>query len=322
MADTQSWNAGYRACGESSGYQLTTNLSGCSMSNPYLRRYCHDCNPNCTRRLGLLSEVDQWATLSPCDPALPVVLSNIGGLQWNVAGHAADVETMSDEVTLVWDNRATYPPGNQSPVAVKPNDIFPEMREMGRPRRTTIPDIRRRLGLASDTRLWLAPGAFDNVIEWMWYYKQFVLDTVEANRFDTLVSPDFSVYGTQCPLQWRISGKRSLIMYEEFSHVCTSPVVTISVPNSFFAEQWAGWFRKNSEVNAVCINAQLWIDDRLFDCMFRLVESFRDMVGRDLHYVIAGPTAEQRIERVRAAFPRSTILSSLWYNRGSLDSAA
>lgn len=315
MAHTQSWNSGYSDSLVRAAGQLHLRCATCTLENAYLNRYCGDCNPMCALLQGRVGVGDVHVGLSPTHPTLPQALANIGGLQWNVPGRSADCSQMAREVNLVWDDRYSIPPGDHLALAIRPRDIFPRMREDGGPSRSSIPDIRNRLRLSPETPLWLAPGAYDNVIEWMYRHPSYVLDTLQANQFEVLIPSDFSVAGEQCPMNWRIGGKRALIMYAEFSRICGSTAVTISIPNDCFAEEWASWFREYPSANCACINAQLWRSPRTFETMFALIERFRVLVGRELHYIIAGPTGDDKIARVRDALPSCTIVSSLHYNR-------
>jgi hypothetical protein len=315
MAHMQSWNSGYSDSRVRSGGQLHLHCATCTLEDSYLHRHCGDCNPMCALLQGRDDIGSVHVGLSPNHSALPEALANIGGLQWNISGRSADCSHMAEEVNLVWDNASTIPPGDHLALAIRPRDLFPAMREDGGPSRSSIPDIRNRLRLSPETTLWLAPGAHDNVIEWMYTHPDYVLDTLRANQFEVLVPSDFSVAGEQCPVNWRISGKRALMMHAELSRICRSTAVTISIPNSFFAREWALWFREYPSANCACINAQLWGSQRTFETMFAQVELFRDLVGRDLHYIIAGPTADHKIAKVRDALPSCTIVSSLYYNR-------
>ena len=315
MAELQSWKYGFNSYGNKPDSQLNLNYTDCCMSDPYLIRNCGGCNPECSFLLGKATSCDADLGISPVYPKFGDALANIGGLQWdNIQGRAVDTTSFPSEINLVWNNRATIPPEIKQPLAISPKEVFPSHNIVKGLGCIPVVDVRKKLGLPDTTRLWLSSGAIDPIIDWMWTNPVEVINAININRLEVLISPDFSTYGEQCPVSWRVSGKKSLILYSEWAQLFPASILTISMPNLFFVEQWAEWFNKNITTNCVSVNAQTWKSEKLFDSMFDLVGEFRSLVNRELHYIVSGPTTIVRIEKVRSILPNVTIVSSLHYN--------
>lgn len=306
MTPAQSWQFGYRSCEVDPQYQLCLNYSTCALTDEYLVANCGGCNPGCD---------PSKAWITPAVHCLPSFLSDIGGLQFDRDGQATGISAFPDAVTLVWRNRATLPLDVAGPLAISPSLVFRVRTTSAGLRCTPNPDVRRSLGISDDARLWLAPGARDNTLEWMWENPDTVTDLLAANRFDLLISPDFSVYGNDCPLTWRVNGKRALVEYSEWLGLGIPCVPTVSIPNEFFATQWAEWIYRNPAVNCLAVNAQMWRDPVEFESMLDLLKCFSGMLDRELHFIVCGPVKPARIAMVKRALKSCTILSSAWYNR-------
>jgi len=318
----QSWKSGYEATGAKMGYQLCASFSTCSLADAYLSKHCGVCNPNCALATGKSVLGDTKVGISPSDPNLVDVLANIGGLQWSVPGFAVDTAWMPKEVNLIWDNKATVPPADGFPVAISAEQLFPVTEVDGRLHCRPVADVRNRLGISPESRIWLVSGAPDRVIEWMWVNPSTTTSVLGHTRLELIMSPHVSMYGTQCPLHWRVSGKRTLIMYSEYRSVCAYSVPTISIPSVSFAEHWEGWLQENPAINCICVNTQTWKSNSQFYPMVKLLAWFASRVRTDMHYIITGPVTPDRIELVRDVLPSCTIVSSFHYNRGRLGKAA
>lgn len=305
MIRTRSWLFGYRATRLHAASQHGLPRPECTQPDPYLRTHCGGCNPGCD----LLG-----AGVTPDSPGLPWIFAHICGLSFDVQGLAIDNRVLPPDVTLIWDNHDTIPPLYTCPLAIKPELVFPVRHGKHGVACRPVLDVRQKLGLRKDARLWLTGNSEDEVLEWMWANPGEVRRAHKANRFELIMSADHSVYGDRCPIEWRVNMKRSLISYSELHAVCKAPVPTISIPNEFFAECWAEWLARNPLVNCVAVNAQMWRQEQEFEAMFPLVAYLRDLVKRDLHYIVCGPVASDRRSLVRASLPHSTIVSSDWFN--------
>ena len=175
--------------------------------------------------------------------------------------------------------------------------------------------VRRALGLAKDTRIWLHPGAFDDAIQWVWDNRDVAGEAIAANKFELVMSPDYSAWGVECPLTWAINAKRSLVTAARFSRVCRKSVVTLTVPNEYFAERWIAWLKEHDQVNCVAVNAQLWRGWEEFSTMLALTGRVARGVPRDVHFIVCGPTTAERMAFVAGTLPSHTIVSSDWFNR-------
>jgi hypothetical protein len=302
-----SWQYGFEACGAATKHQLCLRLSTCSLDGAYLARHCGGCNPGC--------DLDN-AGITPADLHLDEILRNVGGLAFDIRGFACATRRIPDLVPLVWDNRRTVPEGFPGPLAVSPQRVFPVRYVQGHLHCTPDFSVRRTLYLPDKVPLWLSPGAPDEVLEWMWENPDQTRAAVASNGFAGIASPHFSVYGDQCPLTWCLNMKRMLVVYSELREASPTVVATVTIPNEFFAEHWAGWVADNPAVNVLAVNTQMWRDAQQFNRMLSLFVRFASMVSTDVHYVVFGPSTEERVALVRENLPRCTIVSSYVYNQG------
>lgn len=311
MSREYSWEHGYEALGASTSKQLALKFAPCSCSREDLRPYCGGCNPVCSPQPG---------ELTPMSAELSRAIREINGLRFNVAGQPGPTAALPRMVPLVWGHPGSVPGTVHGPLAVRLRDIFPGP-ERGRPC-SPAADIRKRLHLPAGCRLWLSPGAPDPTIDWLWANADRAIEVLRQNRLELAASPDFSVYGRQCPVTWAVNMKRSLITYAELATVCGFPVPTVSVPSGFFARRWADWLERNSMVDVVAVNAQMWRQAHTFSTMVGLLAALDQLVHRPLHFIVVGPTAPDRIARVQSALASCTVVSTYHFNRPRLPRAA
>ena len=195
MHQPPSWRYGYEASGAAACYQLCLRHSRCRLDDPGLAEHCGGCNPACNA---------DNPGITPADPDLDEILQNVGGLAFDIRGFACPARQIPRLVPLVWDNRQTMPDDLTSGLAVSPERVF-RVREVRRRVHCTLDlSVRGTLRLPDNVPLWLAPGAPDEVLEWMWENPVETRSALASHRVAGMGAPHFSVDGDLCPLTWRV----------------------------------------------------------------------------------------------------------------------
>jgi|GEM_PF-4801052 len=302
------------------GYELTGETDGqrrllcgpCDIEQDgYLARFCGSCSADCGATY--VDEPGIWDLVTPLNPQIPELLRGVGGLDLTTPGTSVDLTGLPSSVDLVTPNRRSVAEG-QPVYAVSPAALF--RRRLGRngATLTVVRDVRRRLGLDSTAKLLLTGNALDELLQWWWYNSPVAVEAVRANRFDWVLSPNYSVYGVRCPLEWAYNLKRSILGCAYLRDAGQNAVPTLMLPNRFFRLRVEEWLWDNPQVNCIATNLQMMQDDGEFQAALDGVARLDEDLGHRIHFIITGPTTQERIALVRRQLAHVTVVSSATLN--------
>jgi hypothetical protein len=280
-------------------------------NNTYLARHCGTCNRLCNVQLADCSSLD---ALTPFSNYLNAVLTDVGGLGFDIAGPTTNTSRLPSRVPLIWDCRNAVP--SAEPIyAISLETLFRPKRKNGVVRVYPNRDIRRCLGLPAETRLFLTGSSQDDLLVWIWDHKGIATETMSANCFEYIATPNFSAYGTKCPVEWSYNQKRSLVFLDYIRDITPNPIATLTLQSEVLFNRVVDWLKANPQVSSIAVNFQMMKDDREFKLAVHNVQSLQQLVGRTLHVIVTGPTTESKINYIVNTLGSATVISSFYYNR-------
>jgi len=314
MNPLRQWPYGCNLLYADEGQGVLPLHSCCLESNPYVQANCGTCNPRC--EVPFNPGFGEGSALTPESEGLDRALAEIQGLSFTSTGFRTDTGRLPDLVPLVWRDRRTLPPG-RAIYAVSLSTLLNPC-ESGREIRACYPrmDLRRTVHLPENASLLLTGNAKDNLLEWVWLNRAGVLDTIAANRFEYVTTPNYSVYGNKCSLEWAYNLKRAMFFLPLLKQVAPNPILTVSLPSEAIFDRYVDWLIRNPDVNCVALNLQM-LRRRSNELQAELDKgaALQERIGRALHYIVAGPSTSTRIEMVHVTLSKVTIVSSFHYNR-------
>lgn len=305
------------------GYELSAKTNGqrrllcgsCDIEDDeYLVRFCGSCSAHC--EAAYVDADKSWGLLTPKHPLMNDLIYEVGGLGFTIPGASCDVTGLQGQIDLVTTDRRSVAAG-QPVYAVSPSVLFRRRATRRGYMWAACGDVRRRLGLEPSARLVLTGNAQDDLLQWWWENPLVAANAVRANGFDWVLSPNYSIYGDRCPLEWSYNLKRSLVCYASLVDAGHNAAATLMVPNGFFRSRVQKWLEDNPQVNCIAVNLQMMRDSREFHAALDAVSQLDEALHHRVHFIITGPTKTERIALVRQQLARVSVISSATLNSPS-----
>jgi hypothetical protein len=200
----------------------------------------------------------------------------------------------------------------RSPWVALPLDRVLSRRKRSAPVVSSPAELRRRFGLAPDTKLLLLGTGEDHPIEqyWKWHTKFALAEALGRLGWDAAVVPNYSFFVDDPRIQHLHNRKRSLICGEEWSRngIPTIPYLLALTPGDY--TYWHGFLEAHPEVTMLAKEFQTglgnWARGTLaLDAIARL----QDNLKRPFHFVAVG--GAQYREKFRNLFDSSTLVDSV-----------
>jgi hypothetical protein len=173
-------------------------------------------------------------------------------------------------------------------------------------------ELRRRFGLAPDTKLLLLGTGEDHPIEqyWKWHTKVGLAEALGRLGWSAAVVPNYSFFVDDPRIQQLHNRKRSLICGEEWSRNGMAPIPYLLALTPGDYVYWRAFLEAHPEVTMIAKEFQTGLGNwergsRALDAIGRL----QDHLKRPFHFVAVG--GAQYREKFRSLFDSSTLVDSV-----------
>lgn len=172
-----------------------------------------------------------------------------------------------------------------------------------------VADVRARLGAPPDAKIMLLAYGRDGLLENLWQNRRCVLRDLARAGFDLATSINYSIWDMHPHAEKIFNVKRSLVIYQEMQEFGLTVVPHIYWYSGKSLWMWVEWLRANPAVTMVAIDLQtLKVPD--WPGYMAELREFVAAVGRQLHYVITGPQAVDRIVELKSMLGSMTLTNS------------
>jgi hypothetical protein len=173
-------------------------------------------------------------------------------------------------------------------------------------------DLKRTLGLPSETRLVLLLFDKDKILERVFREARSMIPALASAGYDLIVAPSFSCWAPRPRSDHMFSLKRSLWVYGALQSHGAAAVPRVGWVTKNDATRMAEWVTHNDVVDLVGVDLMTYKSTRQWAEQVHLLQQFDIDTGRRLRYIINGPASEVRfVDLYRVVEPERLTVTNL-----------
>lgn len=255
----------------------------------------------------LFKGTKQYEVISEDHPALPGWLADVGGVLFDdvKARPVPDFNFPKFLPAVKIGSRKYFAEESYPFVVISLDQIF---------NKDLVPlkgDIRKRLGVGSDTKIMLQCYGKDNLIERIWPIRQEIFPSIVSMNFDLITAINYSIWLDQPHAERLINLKRSLITFEEFQSLGAPVIPHIYWSGNKDLLRWAEWINNNEEIKYVAVNLQTERNNKkIWTNTISELEFLVSKLNRNIHFLITGPSVPGKINQVTSVLPSYSFINS------------
>jgi hypothetical protein len=155
-------------------------------------------------------------------------------------------------------------------------------------------EMRARLGLSSEVRLFLLMFDRDRILEATWERGLRLIEQISAASYDGVICPSFSTYWPRPATEFLINSKRSLIYFAVLQSRGGRAIPRVAWMTAEDAIRFGLWIQENPLIDAVAIDLSTYRRAEDWREQMEGLELFDRLTGERLTYLINGASVERR----------------------------
>jgi hypothetical protein len=183
-----------------------------------------------------------------------------------------------------------------------PDFVAVQLGEIVSSKKLLVPaDLRKRLGVPSNTAIILLSYGKDSLIENIWAQRRKVIEAIATLGFVAVTSINYSIWQEHPHAERIFNVKRSLIVYEEMLAAGINAIPHVYWYGQKSLDHWVEWLHDRPCVDWVAINLQTERRSSDWSPEVRDLKYLRENVGRNVKFLVTGPSTPTRLLQVKEA---------------------
>lgn len=163
------------------------------------------------------------------------------------------------------------------------------------------------LGLPTSTKVIIQCYGKDRLIENIWPVRHEVFRKLAQLQPYAITSVNYSVWDSQPHGEQLLNIKRGLLTFEDLQELNLPTIPHIYWSSTQTMQAWAKWLHHNTAVNVVAINLQTLRKPAEWTKAMNDLRYFMSILPRDIHFLITGPQAADRVKEVISILKNVTL---------------
>ena len=163
------------------------------------------------------------------------------------------------------------------------------------------------LGLPTSTKVIIQYYGKDRLIENIWPVRHEVFRKIAQLQPYAITSVNYSVWDSQPHGEQLLNIKRGLLTFEDLQELNLPTIPHIYWSSTQTMQAWAKWLYHNTAVSVVAINLQTLRKPAEWAKAMNNLRYFMNILPRDIHFLITGPQAADRVKEVISILKNVTL---------------